>query len=77
MSVKKEKKAKQIQKKKKPASNTGNKMGGQKREASIQLDTDIELKRQNRAPSPRPSPEYEVDESPNEISEGRNYTKDY
>ena len=77
INAKKEKKTKEIQKEKKPASNTGNKVGEEKREASPQLDTDIELEGENWAPSPILASEYNVDEGLNEIPEGRNYTKDY
>ncbi len=50
---------------------------GEEEKASLQFDTDMELEGENWAPSPTPAPEYEVDESPDEIPEGRDYTKDY
>ena len=52
-------------------------MGEEEKEASPQLDTDMELEWENWAPSPTSAPEYEVDESPDKIPEGRDYTKDY
>lgn len=47
------------------------------REASPQLDIDIDLEGKNWVPSPIPAVEYEVNESPNEIPKGRNYIKDF
>ena len=77
ISARKEKKAKEIQKKKVLAGNTSNKVGEKEREASPQLDTDMELEGENWASSLIPDAEYEGDKSLDEISESRNYTKDY
>lgn len=43
INARKEKKAKEMQKEKEPAGNTGNEMGEEEREASPQLDTNMEL----------------------------------
>ena len=77
INARKEKKVKEIQKEREPASSTGNELGEEEKEASPQLDTDMELEGENWAPSPTPAPEYEVDESQDEIPEGRDYTEDY
>ncbi len=77
INARKEKKNKEIQKEKELASNTGNKMCEEEREASPQFDTDMELERENWAPSPISAPEYEVDESLDESLEDRDYTKDH
>lgn len=77
MNARKEKKAKEIQKEKEPASNTGSKVGEEEKEASPQLDTDMELEGGNWAPNPAPAAEYEVDEGPDDIPEGRDFTEDY
>lgn len=77
MSARTEKKAKKIQKKKESANNTGNKVSKEEKKVSPQLDTDIELERENLAPSHISAREHEIDKSPKEIPEDRNYTKDY
>ena len=77
ITARKKKKAKEIQKKKEPAGNKGNKVGEEEREASPQLNTDMELEGANWAPILTAALEYEVDESLDEIPEGTVYTKDY
>lgn len=75
--TRKENKANEIQKKNEMASDKGIEVGKEEREAGPQLKTNIELGGKNWAPSPTTALEYEVDESLNEIPEGRNYTEDY
>lgn len=77
ISVKKDKKAKEILKKQEPASNTSNKIDGKQRKASPQLNMNMDLERENWALSPILAPKHEIDENPNEILEGKNYSKDY
>ncbi len=77
ISARKGKKTKEIQKEKEMVSNTGNKVDKREKEASPQLDTDMELEGEDWAPSPTPALEYEVDESPDEIPEGEDHSEDY
>lgn len=50
-------------------------MGEEEREARPQFNIDMELEGKNWAPSLTPASDYEVDKSPDEIPEDRDYTK--
>ena len=52
-------------------------MDEKKKRVSPQFDIDMELKRENWALIPILAPKYKIDESLDEIFEGRNYIKDY
>lgn len=71
------KKTKKIQKKKEPLSNIDNKIGKEERKTSPQLDINMKLKEKNWALSPILASKYEIDKSPDEIFEGRDYIKDF